>query len=83
MLQIDHARWTEKPTLDLTAQVTSDSNGQLQWSRGDESLIRAYFRAQEQQQQKQLKKVRIYNSLEGFCPNSEDKNGVAADKRME
>lgn len=24
---------TEKPTLDLTMQVTSDSNGQFQWNR--------------------------------------------------
>lgn len=37
---------TEKSTLDSTVQVTSDSNGQFQWSRGDESLIRVYFRAE-------------------------------------
>lgn len=44
-------RWckmkTEKQTLDLTMQITGDSNGQFQMSRGDESLIGICFRAEK------------------------------------
>lgn len=44
-------RWckmkTEKQTLDLAMQITGDSNGQFQMSRGDESLIGICFRAEK------------------------------------
>lgn len=38
---------TEKQISDLALQVMSDSNGQFQWSRDDESLIGECMRAEE------------------------------------
>lgn len=52
---------SEKRASDLAMQVTGESNGQFQRSRGNENLIGIYFR-----EEKKLKSVNIGNSLEEF-----------------
>lgn len=65
---------TEKQISDLALQVMSDSNGQFQWSRDDESLTGECMRVEE----KKWKNVNTDNSSEGFCCKVEGKNVMAA-----
>lgn len=67
-------RWykmkTEKQTLDLTIQITGDSNGQFQMSKGDESLIGMCFRAEnkiEESEYRQLFGRVLLQSREKGC----------------